>query len=126
MICTRCGADNPEGSAYCLTCGAQMTMDYSQPMYVPPVVTPAASIPQEYKPLNPWLYVCYDLLFSIPLVGLVCIIVFSCSSSGNKNLRSYALSKLCWALISVVLCVLLIAVGVAYADALIDFLTEMY
>ena len=60
-------------------------------------------LPKAYKPISMWGYFGYDLLFAIPIVGLICIIVFAFSSSTNKNLQNYARSKFCWFLIALVL-----------------------
>ena len=60
-------------------------------------------LPKVYKPISMWGYFGYDLLFAIPIVGLICIIVFAFSSSTNKNLQNYARSKFCWFLIALVL-----------------------
>ena len=47
-------------------------------------------IPEEYTPISMWGYFGYSLLFSIPIVGLICIIVFSFGGSRNINLRNFA------------------------------------
>jgi hypothetical protein len=49
------------------------------------------NIPREYKPISAWGYFGYNLLFSIPIVGFICLIIFSLDSS-NINRRSYARS----------------------------------
>lgn len=51
----------------------------------------SSNIPREYKPISAWGYFGYNILFSIPLVGLICLIIFSFDSS-NINRRSYARS----------------------------------
>ena len=38
------------------------------------------NIPSEYKPLSPWAYFGYNLLFSIPFVGFIMMIVFAFDS----------------------------------------------
>lgn len=48
----------------------------------------------QLKPLSAWAYFGLSLLFSIPVVGLVFLIVFSCKSS-NINRRSFARSYWC-------------------------------
>ena len=35
------------------------------------------NIPAEYKPISMWGYFGYEILFSIPLIGLICLIVFA-------------------------------------------------
>ena len=51
----------------------------------------ASQIPPEYKPLSPWAYFGYMLLFSIPIVGFICLIIFSVSND-NINRRNFARS----------------------------------
>lgn len=48
-------------------------------------------IPVEYRPLSPFAYFGYTLLFNIPVIGLICLIIFSFSNS-NINRRNYARS----------------------------------
>ena len=50
-------------------------------------------ISPEYQPVGAWGYIGYSILFGIPIVGLICIIVFSFSQS-NINRRNYARSYL--------------------------------
>ncbi len=47
-------------------------------------------IPREYKPISPLGYVCYNLLFSLPVIGFFCLIAFCFSD--NINVRNYAKS----------------------------------
>ncbi|MDE7306988.1 MAG: ABC transporter permease [Clostridia bacterium] len=69
------------------------------------------SLPSKYRPLGAWAYFGYQLLFSIPLVGLICMIVFACSSD-NINRRSYARSFFCvYLIIGIVLIIVLVAGG---------------
>ncbi len=49
------------------------------------------NIPNEYKPISAWGYFGYNILFNIPVVGLILLIVFSFDSS-NINRRNYARS----------------------------------
>ena len=91
-------------------------------MEEPPVapVVPAAPIaaepvvPPQNKPLSPWAYYGLQLLFSIPLVGFICLIVFSLDN-GNINRRNFARSYWCGLLvgliITIIIVVLLIVTG---------------
>lgn len=63
------------------------------------------NIPNEYRPLSAWGYIGYNLLFAIPLVGLICMIVFAVDSSYIAR-RNYARSFLLWMLIAVILSIL--------------------
>lgn len=73
-------------------------------------------IPPQYKPLSPWAYLGYDLLFSIPLVGFILLIVFSFSDE-NINRRNYARSFFCVLLIAVILFVIILVLGLAFGFA---------
>lgn len=68
-------------------------------------------IPDEYKPISPWGYIGYSILFMIPLIGFILLIVFSISDK-NINRRSYARSQLCLLLIVAILSFATLASGV--------------
>lgn len=91
---------------------SQQNYQYQQyPQYQQPAPTNVYNnisvdqIPYEYRPLSPWAYFGYQLLFAIPIVGLILLIVFSFSSS-NINRRNFARSYFC------VLLILAIIVGI--------------
>ena len=69
-------------------------------------------IPYQYRPLSPWAYFGYSLLFSIPLVGFILLIVFSFSNE-NINRRNFARSFFCALLIGVILFVVMLVLGLA-------------
>ena len=46
--------------------------------------------PEQFRPLSPWAYFGYSILFAIPLVGFILLIVFSLSNQ-NINRRNYLL-----------------------------------
>ena len=77
-----------------------------QTTYYQPVVN-ESQLPPQYKPIGAWGYFGYTLLFSIPIVGLICAIIFSLGGSGNINLRNYARSQFCWLLIILILVIIL-------------------
>ena len=60
------------------------------------------SLPDEYRPLSPWAYFGYAVLFSIPLVGLVFVFVFAFNNS-NINRRNFARSYFCVYVVVVIL-----------------------
>ena len=67
-------------------------------------------IPYQYRPLSPWAYFGYSLLFSIPLVGFILLIVFSFSNE-NINRRNFARSFFCALLIGVIIFVVMLVLG---------------
>ena len=60
---------------------------------------------RRYKPLSAWGYFGYELLFQIPVAGLILLIVFSFSNK-NINRRNFARAHFC------ALAVLLILSGI--------------
>ncbi len=112
MKCTNCG-NELSGSKFCTHCGA------AAPAFEPPVPPPIApkyvteaKIPQAYKPMSPWAYFGFQLLFSLPVIGFVLLIVFSLDDN-NIHLRNFARSYWCKLLVGVILIVLLLVVLVA-------------
>ncbi len=59
-------------------------------------------MPPKWRPLGAWAILGYNILFMLPVIGLICIIIFSISS-GNISRRSLARSYLLVFLISVIL-----------------------
>lgn len=66
--------------------------------------------PEEYRPISMWGYFGYEILFSIPIVGLICLIVFSITAR-NQNLKNFARSYFCFLIIAVILIGILAATG---------------
>lgn len=114
MICQNCGATVPDGTRFCSACGKSTGLMRANPNPAPyqpaapsrPSASGPASIPPEYRPLGAWAYFGYGLLFGIPIVGFICLIVFSFSNT-NINRRNFARSFWCWLLISVIIAVVL-------------------
>ena len=68
------------------------------------------TLPEKFRPLTAWGYFGYSLLFSIPIVGFIFLIVFSCSGK-NINRRSFARSYWCWLIIAAIVIGILAATG---------------
>lgn len=68
-------------------------------------------VQSEYRPIGPWGYFGYTVLFNLPVIGLICLIVFSFSQS-NINRRNYARSYFIGLFVMLILFVLLIVSGV--------------
>ena len=66
---------------------------------------------EQFRPISAWGYVGYSILFSIPIIGFILIIVFSLSDA-NINRRCYARSFLCWFLLSIIILIVVLAIGV--------------
>lgn len=54
----------------------------------------AFNVPPEFKPLGAWAYFGLTILFSIPILGLLFLIIFAFSDA-NINRRNYARSYFC-------------------------------
>ena len=70
------------------------------------------NIPSEYKPISMWGYFGYEILFSLPVVGFICLIIMSFAPS-NKNLKNFARSYFCLFILSLVLTIVLVAIALA-------------
>ncbi len=62
-----------------------------------------ANVPSEYMPISMWGYFGYELLFSIPCIGLIFLIVYAVSAK-NVNLRNFARSYFCYLIIVLIVC----------------------
>ena len=70
------------------------------------------NIPEEYKPISMWGYFGYEILFSLPIIGIILLIVFSLGGTKYINLKNFARSYFCIIIIiSIVLIILLSVVG---------------
>lgn len=49
------------------------------------------NIPSQYRPLSPWAYLGYNLLFVLPIIGFIFLIIFAFDNS-NLNRRNYSRS----------------------------------
>lgn len=97
--------------------GAVPQYGMNQPYFVPQ----QPQIPEEYRPLSAWAYFGYSLLFSIPLIGLICLIIFSFSSS-NINRRNYARSFWCFIVIGIIIgLVISLTGGFAMSEVMYSF-----
>ena len=70
------------------------------------------NIPEEYRPISMWGYFGYELLFSIPCIGIILLIVFSVGGTKNVNLRNFARSYFCFLIIVIALVLILLVSGV--------------
>ncbi len=136
MFCSNCGKQLPDSAKFCAECGQPIRIPEKQPVAEPepekapepvaeptPVVLrtpekenellfapePEPVVPEENRPLGPWAYFGYGLLFSIPVVGFILLIVFSFAGK-NVNRKNFARSYWCWAIL--VIALILIAVVV--------------
>ena len=65
------------------------------------------NIPNEYRPLSAWGYVGYNILFNLPIAGLIFVIVFALDNTYIAR-RNYARSYLCLMLIGLIIAIIAI------------------
>lgn len=92
---------------------------YQQPQYQQPQYQQAPYQQLDprfdYTPITMWGYFGYEILFAIPIVGFICLLIFSFSAH-NINLRNFARSYFCFLIVVLVILGILITSG-AFAAA---------
>ena len=118
MNCPNCGAALYQGDTVCRVCGRAV----SAPV---PVSSAQQGYSPEYKPLSPWAYVGYSILFSIPVVGFILLIVFALDSS-SINRRNYARSFFCMLLIGIIISIIVAILAVVLGASLEDIYYDIF
>ena len=83
------------------------------------------NIPDNYKPISMWGYFGYEILFSIPFIGIILLLVFSFGGTKNVNLKNFARSYFCFFLIELIITIVLavlIGVGILSSEMVSNFL----
>lgn len=70
------------------------------------------NIPEEYRPISMWGYFGYEILFSIPIVGFICLIVFAIGAK-NVNKKNFARSYFCYTIIVCLVAIVIFAIMMA-------------
>lgn len=132
MICKNCNAENQENAVFCCNCGTRLNEEIAEPVAAPevapepetvPVPAPApqpepapeqkpskVKIPSEYYPVSSWGFVGLQILYSIPVVGLIFLLIHTFSKS-NLSRRNFARSIWCWALLIIIFSLVCLIVG---------------
>lgn len=119
--CKNCGKEIEENAMFCQECGTAVEKEsesvdliknrgnqevQNQRMQATQGI---ANVPiagynpkWDYTPIGMWGYFGYQILFMIPLLGLIFLIVFAFGATRNINLRNYARSFFCIYIILVV------------------------
>ena len=82
------------------------------------------SIPSEYRPLSPWAYFGYGILFNIPVIGFILLIIFSLDNS-NINRRNYARSYWCIYILVIVFIIVLTVLGTSVTEIIDSSVTNV-
>lgn len=128
-FCTNCGTQVSDGVKFCTSCGtpiAAAPVAEQQPVTAAPplqtvqhppsrqtpvyAVPPASTVYQE-EPISTGGYIGILLLLLIPLVNLICVIIWACGGSRKRNKTNLARALLVWMLIGTVLAVLIFLTG---------------
>jgi len=48
-------------------------------------------VPEEYRPMSPWAYFGYEILYAVPLIGWIFLIIHAIGAA-NLNKRNFARS----------------------------------
>ncbi len=89
--------------------------DRQLPPYYQSGEVPPEAIPPQYKPLSPWAYLGYQILFTIPVVGLIALIIFALNND-NINRRNFARSYFCVLVIAIVIFVIILILSPAFTS----------
>lgn len=68
-------------------------------------------LPEKFRPMSAWSYFWHTILFSIPVVGLVFLIIFAVGGTGNVNKRSFARSYFCIYIVLAIVVLILLFTG---------------
>ncbi len=132
MLCNKCNAPLEDSAKFCSVCGTPVEIPEEPVVVAPapvyeatpvaeetPVIT-EADLPEQFKPLSPWAYFALNLLYSVPVVGFIFLIIFSCKKS-NINRRNYTRSFWCAYIIlgGILLLALILAAAFGGAEAIL-------
>lgn len=81
-----------------------------------------AALPDKYRPLSSWAYFGYSLLFSLGIIGFVCVIVFACSNE-NVARRNFARSFIIGWIFAIIIIVVL---AVVFYLVVLPFIIEIF
>ena len=85
--------------------------------------TPAQPAPAQQAPvIGTGQYFLWILLFSFPIVGLICAIVLAASSTMNPNLKNWAKAQLIWMVLGFVFLLLFRSAISSAMSSVFDFI----
>lgn len=126
--CTKCGTQVAEGVKFCTSCGTPMGVaqqpqpqpqQYQQPYQQPPYGQPYPQQAYTEEPISTGSYMLMFLLLMIPIVNLLCLIVWACGGSNKKNKVNLSRAMLFWMLIGAVIGgIIALAGGMLFGDSI--------
>ena len=113
--CPRCGKALPANAQFCGECGFRFSAEGQGKPYTVPV---QPMMTADTAPLKTTDYLVLILLSSIPVVGLILLLVWALSTTENVNRRNFCRAQLIWMGISVAVSILfMIVYGIIFAAA---------
>ena len=126
--CTKCGTQVAEGVKFCTSCGTPMGVAQQpqpqqtytqQPYQQPPYGQPYPQSAYTEEPISTGSYMLMFLLMMIPIVNLLCLIVWACGGSNKKNKVNLSRAMLFWMLIGAVIGgIIALAGGMLFGDSI--------
>ena len=126
--CTKCGTQVAEGVKFCTSRGTPMGVaqqpqpqpqQYQQPYQQPPYGQPYPQQAYTEEPISTGSYMLMFLLLMIPIVNLLCLIVWACGGSNKKNKVNLSRAMLFWMLIGAVIGgIIALAGGMLFGDSI--------
>lgn len=131
--CTKCGTQVAEGVKFCTSCGTPMGVaqqpqpqpqqTYQQPQQQPyqqqPYGQPYQQAVYTEEPISTGSYMLMFLLLMIPIVNLICLLVWACGGSTKKNKVNLSRAMLFWMLIGLVIGgIIALAGGMLFGDSI--------
>ncbi|MDO4756905.1 MAG: zinc ribbon domain-containing protein [Parabacteroides sp.] len=137
--CTKCGTQVAEGVKFCTSCGFPMGVVQQPPPPQEPKPQAAPQQPQQTyqqspqqpyqqpyqqpvyteEPISTGGYIGLFLLLMIPIVNLVCLIVWACGGSNKKNKVNLSRALLVWMLIGTIIGgIVVLAGGMLFGDSI--------
>ncbi len=81
------------------------------------------SLPDKYSPLGAWAYFAYSILFTIPVIGFICLVVFALGGD-NINRRNFARSYFCGFILAIILIAFMIVLVALYGADFLEYLEQ--
>lgn len=69
-----------------------------------------SELPELYRPLTMWEYFGYEILYAIPIVGLIFLLIHAFGNTKNQNLKNFARSYFCYLIVILVIFAIIFAV----------------
>lgn len=95
-----------------------------QPPYAPAPAQPVAAVYQE-EPISTGGYIGIFLLLMLPVVNLVCLLIWACGGCHKRNKANLARALLVWTLIGAVLAGIILLIGNLLFGDTLDSLREL-